>query len=219
MSTGFSRVTTPKVLLTHQRLRHRKLLVSSEFRHRGFSAEKAFEAILNRAALPILFAPASISSTTIRIVTMPLPFESAIMNSSSRLTPSASGIGITSRACPHQLTSVAGAKQRHTSASASSTGARAAREAQEHLTTATALYREMDMQFWLEQAEAEMRTLGAARHEANSRSGQGAEPRPPQRAERSGRRRMSIGRSLVQPLLPDATIPSPHADDQHCPKG
>jgi tetratricopeptide (TPR) repeat protein len=29
-------------------------------------------------------------------------------------------------------------------------------EAQEHLTTATAMYREMDMQFWLEQAEAEM---------------------------------------------------------------
>jgi tetratricopeptide (TPR) repeat protein len=30
-------------------------------------------------------------------------------------------------------------------------------EAQEHLTTATAMYREMDMQFWLEQAEAELR--------------------------------------------------------------
>jgi tetratricopeptide (TPR) repeat protein len=30
-------------------------------------------------------------------------------------------------------------------------------EAREHLTTATALYREMDMRFWLEQAEAEMK--------------------------------------------------------------
>jgi hypothetical protein len=29
-------------------------------------------------------------------------------------------------------------------------------QAQEHLTTATAMYREMDMRFWLEQAEAEM---------------------------------------------------------------
>ena len=27
---------------------------------------------------------------------------------------------------------------------------------QEHLTTATTMYREMDMRFWLEQAEAEM---------------------------------------------------------------
>jgi hypothetical protein len=32
-------------------------------------------------------------------------------------------------------------------------------EAQEHLTTATTMYREMDMRFWLEQAEAEMRQL------------------------------------------------------------
>jgi hypothetical protein len=32
-------------------------------------------------------------------------------------------------------------------------------EAQEHLTTATTMYREMDMRFWLETAEAEMRTL------------------------------------------------------------
>jgi len=30
-------------------------------------------------------------------------------------------------------------------------------EAREHLTTATTMYREMDMRFWLEQAEAEMR--------------------------------------------------------------
>ncbi len=30
-------------------------------------------------------------------------------------------------------------------------------QAQEHLTTATAMYREMDIRFWLEQAEAEMR--------------------------------------------------------------
>lgn len=26
---------------------------------------------------------------------------------------------------------------------------------------------------------------------------------------------MSLGRFLVQTLLPDATMPSPHADDQH----
>ena len=32
-------------------------------------------------------------------------------------------------------------------------------EAQEHLTTATTLYREMDMRFWLEQAEAAMREM------------------------------------------------------------
>jgi len=32
-------------------------------------------------------------------------------------------------------------------------------EAHEHLTTATAMYREMDMHFWLEQAEAEMKEL------------------------------------------------------------
>jgi hypothetical protein len=30
------------------------------------------------------------------------------------------------------------------------------REAQEHLATATTMYREMDMRFWLKQAEAEM---------------------------------------------------------------
>ena len=30
-------------------------------------------------------------------------------------------------------------------------------QAQEHLTTATTMYREMDMRFWLEQAEAELR--------------------------------------------------------------
>ena len=33
-------------------------------------------------------------------------------------------------------------------------------QAHEHLTTATTMYREMDMRFYLEQAEAEMRTLG-----------------------------------------------------------
>jgi hypothetical protein len=33
-------------------------------------------------------------------------------------------------------------------------------QAQEHLTTATTMYREMDMRFWLEQAEAELRALG-----------------------------------------------------------
>ena len=32
-------------------------------------------------------------------------------------------------------------------------------QAQEHLTTATTMYREMDMRFWLERAEAEMRKL------------------------------------------------------------
>jgi len=32
-------------------------------------------------------------------------------------------------------------------------------EAQEHLTLATTMYREMDMRFWLDQAEAEMREL------------------------------------------------------------
>ena len=33
-------------------------------------------------------------------------------------------------------------------------------QAQEHLTIATTMYREMDMRFWLEQAEAEMKELG-----------------------------------------------------------
>ena len=32
-------------------------------------------------------------------------------------------------------------------------------QAMEHFTTATTMYRDMDMQFWLEQAEAEMREL------------------------------------------------------------
>jgi hypothetical protein len=31
--------------------------------------------------------------------------------------------------------------------------------AEEHFTTATTMYREMDMQFWLEQADVEMRAL------------------------------------------------------------
>ena len=31
-------------------------------------------------------------------------------------------------------------------------------QAQEHLTTATTMYREMDMRFWLEKAEAEQKT-------------------------------------------------------------
>jgi hypothetical protein len=35
-------------------------------------------------------------------------------------------------------------------------------QAREHLTTATTMYREMDMRFWLEQAEAEIRTLGTS---------------------------------------------------------
>jgi hypothetical protein len=33
-------------------------------------------------------------------------------------------------------------------------------QAQQHLTTATTMYREMDMRFWLEQAQAEMRAFG-----------------------------------------------------------
>jgi hypothetical protein len=33
-------------------------------------------------------------------------------------------------------------------------------EAHEHLTTATTMYRGMDMGFWLEQAEAEVKLLG-----------------------------------------------------------
>ncbi len=32
-------------------------------------------------------------------------------------------------------------------------------QVQEHLTTATTMYREMDMPFWLEQAEAEIAEL------------------------------------------------------------
>ena len=32
-------------------------------------------------------------------------------------------------------------------------------QAQEHLTTATTLFREMDMRFWLEQAESELKEL------------------------------------------------------------
>ena len=44
-----------------------------------------------------------------------------------------------------------------TSASAGSTAHGRQRErAKEHLTTATTMYREMDMRFWLEQAEAEL---------------------------------------------------------------
>jgi len=34
-------------------------------------------------------------------------------------------------------------------------------EAQEHLTTATTMYRNMDMRFWLGQAEAELRGPGS----------------------------------------------------------
>jgi hypothetical protein len=33
------------------------------------------------------------------------------------------------------------------------------RQAREHVTTATTMYREMDMRFWLEKAETEMREL------------------------------------------------------------
>jgi hypothetical protein len=38
-----------------------------------------------------------------------------------------------------------------------STGKR--EQAQEHLATATTMYRKMDMRFWLERAEAEMKEL------------------------------------------------------------
>ncbi len=34
-------------------------------------------------------------------------------------------------------------------------------QSREHRTTATTIYREMDMRFWLEQAEAELMELGA----------------------------------------------------------
>ena len=33
-------------------------------------------------------------------------------------------------------------------------------QAQEHLRTATTMYRDMDMQFWLERAETELKELG-----------------------------------------------------------
>ena len=33
-------------------------------------------------------------------------------------------------------------------------------QARDHLTTATTMYREMDMRFWLEQAESQMKELG-----------------------------------------------------------
>ena len=47
-----------------------------------------------------------------------------------------------------------------TSASASSTGAPAtSAKAQEHLTTATTMYREMDMRFWLEKAEVALKEV------------------------------------------------------------
>ena len=49
-----------------------------------------------------------------------------------------------------------------TSAWAGSTSARlGAQQAQEHFITATTMYREMDMPFWLEQVETESRELGA----------------------------------------------------------
>ena len=50
-----------------------------------------------------------------------------------------------------------------TSASASSTDVRTSRtRLAEHLTIAATMYREMDMTFWLEKADAESRTLGTA---------------------------------------------------------
>ena len=44
--------------------------------------------------------------------------------------------------------------------------------------------------------------------------------RPAKRShpQRSRRWQRSLGRFLIQTLLPDATIPSPHADDQQRPK-
>jgi hypothetical protein len=47
-----------------------------------------------------------------------------------------------------------------TSASASSTGTGKREQAQEHFTAAMTMYREMDMRFWLDQAET---ALGSAR--------------------------------------------------------
>ena len=53
-------------------------------------------------------------------------------------------------------------------------------EARNHLTTATTMYREMDMRFWLEQAEAEFgersRSSGAQRSGVMEGRGQGPEP-------------------------------------------
>jgi hypothetical protein len=40
--------------------------------------------------------------------------------------------------------------------------------AHEHLTTATAMYREMDMRFWLEQAEAEQNNQPSLREQENN---------------------------------------------------
>jgi hypothetical protein len=46
---------------------------------------------------------------------------------------------------------------RRSSASGRPAGKR--EQARDHLTTATTMYREMDMQFWLEKAEAEAREM------------------------------------------------------------
>jgi len=41
-------------------------------------------------------------------------------------------------------------------------------QARDHFTTPTTMYREMDMTYWLETVEAEMRQLGAASGGAHS---------------------------------------------------
>jgi len=81
-------------------------------------------------------------------------------------------------------------------------------EAQEHLTTATAMYREMDMHFWLEKAEAEMKAFGdiggeltanrpAFRFAATNRWSRVDGARQHMRAE-SGRSAPGIGTLLAQ---------------------
>jgi hypothetical protein len=47
-----------------------------------------------------------------------------------------------------------------TSASATFTGTGKREQAQEHLTSATTMYREMGMTYWLERATAELKALG-----------------------------------------------------------
>ena len=49
----------------------------------------------------------------------------------------------------------------HPHSVAAATSGAAGEQAQEQLTTAMTMYREMDMRFWLEQAEAELKELGA----------------------------------------------------------
>ena len=50
-------------------------------------------------------------------------------------------------------------------------------QAQEHLTTATTMYRDMDMRFWLEQAEVELQALSLS--QANQGGHRGWTGQPP----------------------------------------